>query len=407
MGTVTDIEGIKKRIAQEVDRRADMLLDVSHQIHANPELNFEEHFAHELLTSVLEDEGLDVTRQAKGVATAFEARAGSTGPTIAVLCEYDALPAVGHACGHNVIAAAGLGAGLAAAAIAEEVSGRVLILGTPAEEGGGGKVNLIDGGSFEGVDAALMVHPAEADLMAMNVIAVQQCEVTYHGEAAHAAAFPHRGRNALDACILGYMNVAALRQHIAAGERIHGIITHGGDKPNIVPHLAQSEWMVRSPTLARLDKLKTRFVACLEGGAQAAGCSVEINWIDPAYADMVDNRVIGERYRDNARALGRQVAEPSTDLQVVGSTDMGNVSYVVPSIHPMIQVGPPGTPIHTPAFAQYAGGAEGDRAVVDGAKALAWTVADLWLDSDLLASAHSEWEESLERRRGRNNRGEH
>lgn len=401
MGSESDIDAVKRRLGEEVDRRAEVLVDVSHQIHAHPELNFEEHFAHELLTSVLEDEGLTVTRQARGVATAFEARAGSSGPTIAVLCEYDALPVVGHACGHNVIAAAGLGAGLAAAAIAEEVGGQVLVLGTPAEEGGGGKVYLLDGGALEGVDAALMVHPAEADLMAMSVIAVQQCLATYTGEAAHAAAFPHRGRNALDACVLGYMNVAALRQHIAPGERIHGIISHGGDKPNIVPHHAQSEWMVRSPTLSRLDRLKGRFTACIEGGAVAAGCEVEIEWIDPAYADMVDNQVIGERYRVNAEALGRTVAEPSTDLKVVGSTDMGNVSYVVPSIHPMIQVGPPGTPIHTPAFAEYAGGPEGDRAVVDGAKALAWTVADLWLDQSLLAAAHQEWQESVARRRNR------
>lgn len=396
-----DREEVKRRLAGEVDRRAEVLVDVSHQIHAHPELNYEEHFAHDLLTDVLAGEGLEVTRRAAGVDTAFLATAGTTGPTIAVMCEYDALPGIGHACGHNVIAAAGLGAGLAAAALAEELGGRVVVMGTPAEEGGGGKVKLIDAGAFADVDAALMVHPADADLTAMDVIAVQQVAVTYRGEAAHAAAFPHRGRNALDALVLGYMNVAALRQHIAPGERIHGIVVKGGDKPNIVPSLTEAEWMVRSPTLARLAKLKERFTACMQAGADAAGCTVELVWQDPAYADMVDNGVIGELYRVNAGDLGRQVVPPTLGGKVVGSTDMGNVSYVVPSIHPMIRVAPPGVPIHTPEFATYAGGEAGDAAVIDGAKAMAFTVADLWLDGDLLATARSEWEASLAQRGAR------
>lgn len=386
----------KQRLAAEVERRADLLVDVSHRIHAQPELCYEEHFAHELLTDVLAGEGLAVTRQARGIDTAFEARAGHAGSTIAVMCEYDALPGVGHACGHNIIAAAGLGAGLAAATLAEELGGQILVLGTPAEEGGGGKVYLIEGGALQGVDAALMVHPADADLVAMDIIAVEQAFASYHGEAAHAAAFPQRGRNALDACVLGYLNVAALRQHISPGERLHGVITHGGDKANIVPPYARSEWMVRSPTLQRLERLKTRFAACLEGGAHAAGCDVEIEWRDPTYAHMVHNRMIGQRYRANAAALGRTVADPSPDVRVVGSSDMGNVSQVVPSIHPVIKVAPPGVTIHTPDFAGFAGGPEGDRAVLDGAKLLAWTVADLWLDSDLTTEAWAEWRSAVQ-----------
>jgi amidohydrolase len=399
MVATSELEQVKARLAEEVDRRADVLVDVSRRIHARPELLYEEHFAHDLLTEVLEREGLPVTRGARGIATAFEAHAGESGPTVAVLCEYDALPEVGHACGHNVIAAAGLGAGLAAAALADELGGRVAILGTPAEEGGGGKVFLLDAGAFDGVEAALMVHPADADLVAMDVIAVQQAFVTYQGRAAHAAAFPHRGRNALDALVLGYMNVAALRQHITPVERIHGVITHGGDKPNVVPSYTRAEWMVRSPTVPRLEALKERFVACLEAGAQAAGCTVDIEWQDPMYADMVDNQAIGERYRANAARLGRKVDDPSPDRRVVGSTDMGNVSYAMPSIHPMIQVAPPGVPIHTPDFAGYAGGPEGDRAVIDGAKALAFTVADLWLDDALRSDARREWEAETARRR--------
>jgi amidohydrolase len=394
------VSDAKARLAAEIDRRADLLLDVSHQIHAHPELNYEERFAHELLTGVLEREGLDVTPSARGVETAFEARAGSDGPLVAVVCEYDALPGIGHACGHNIIAAAGLGAGLAAAALAGELGGRVVVVGSPAEEGGGGKVPLIEGGTFEGVDAALMVHPADADLLAMDVVALHQLHATYTGEAAHAAAAPHKGRNALDAAVLGYVNVAALRQHIESGERVHGIIAEGGDRPNIVPHRTRSEWIVRSTTVAGLDDLKARVLACLQAGADAAGCEMHVDWQDPVYADMIDNAAIVERYRANAGALGRIVRAPSATARVIGSTDMGNVSYAVPSIHPMIQVAPPGVPIHTPAFAGFAAGPEGDRAVIDGAKALAWTVADLWLDAGLRDRARTEWSEQVELRSG-------
>jgi amidohydrolase len=398
-GRLTDVSDAKARLATEIDRRRDVLVDLSRQIHARPELGYEERFAHDLLTQVLEDEGLSVTRCARGIATAFEARAGSDGPTVAVLCEYDALPAIGHACGHNIIAAAGLGAGLASAALADELGGRVVVMGTPAEEGGGGKLRLIDAGAFAGVDAALMVHPADADLLAMDVIAVHEVVVGYTGEAAHAAAYPDRGRNALDAAVLGYVNVAALRQHIAPGERIHGIISHGGDKPNIVPARARTQWMVRSPRLAGLERLKARFLACLRAGADAAGCEMDVEWSDVVYADMIDNQAIGERYRANAEALGRIVRPPSPNGRVVGSTDMGNVSHELPAIHPMIQVAPPGVPIHTPEFAGFAGGPDGDRAVIDGAKALAFTVADLWLDDGLVDLARTEWEAAVSTRR--------
>jgi amidohydrolase len=236
-----DLAALKDRLRAEVDARADKLVEVSHQIHEHPETNYEERFAHDLLTGVLEDEGLEVERSAYGVDTAFVARAGDSGPTIAVLLEYDALPGIGHACGHNVIATAGLGAGLAAASLASEVGGRIVVLGTPAEEGGGGKILMARAGAFEGIDAALMVHPAGDDLARMRVIAVQELVATYTGQAAHAAAFPHRGRNALDAAVLGYVNVAALRQHILPDERIHGVFLDAGEKPNIVPARAVTE----------------------------------------------------------------------------------------------------------------------------------------------------------------------
>ena len=388
-------DAAKQQIVSEVDARASRLLSVSHQIHETPELCFEEHAAHDLLCSVLEEEGLEVERSAFDLDTAFVARAGRAGPQIAVICEYDALPEIGHGCGHNVIAAAGLGAGLAAASLAEELGGSVSIIGTPAEEGGGGKCFLLERGAFDGVCAAMMVHPANHELTYMSAIAVEQLEVTYTGQSAHASASPHKGRNALDGAVLGYMNVAALRQHIRPDERIHGIFTRAGDKPNIVPHEAAAEWYVRSPKLDSLADLRKRVVACLEAGATAAGVDIECQCKAPIYADMVNSQVMLEFYARNAAAAGRVVSEPRSSYAVVGSTDMGNVSHAVPSIHPMIKVAPDDVAIHTPEFALYAKSQSGDQAVLDGAKMMAMTVADLWLEPDALDRAADELAQSL------------
>ena len=384
---------VKDRIDAEVDRLADRLLDVSHRIHARPELAFAEHHAHDVLTEVLEGEGLAVERSAYGLATAFSARAGTDGPTVVVCCEYDALPGIGHACGHNVIAAAGLGAGLAAASVAAEAGGRVLVLGTPGEEGGGGKQLMIDAGALDGVDAAVMVHPAGADLRTMDTLAIQRVTVTYTGHAAHAAAAPERGRNALDAAVLGYVNVAALRQHISPAERVHGIFLEAGDAANIVPARTQAQWYVRSPTSSGLGALRERVTACLAAGAEAAGCTMEMDWYEPAYDELVGLDAFDDLYAANAARVGRSPLRPGEDgaAPVVGSTDMGNVSQHVPSIHPMIQVSPPDVAIHTEAFVGHARAPEGDRAVLDGAKALAATVADLWLDPDALARVQAEF----------------
>ncbi len=384
-----DLEQAKSRVCEEVERRADLLVGVSHDIHDHPEENFAEHHAHDVLTDVLADEGLDVQRGAYGLDTAFSARAGRTGPTVAVLLEYDALPAIGHACGHNIIAAAGLGAGLAAAAVAEEVGGRVVILGTPAEEGGGGKVFMIERGAFDGVEAAMMVHPADADLQWMTTIAIHRLNVSYTGEAAHAAASPWLGRNALDAAVLGYMNVAALRQHIRPEERIHGVFTDGGDKANIVPAHSAMQWYVRAGDLERLQPLKERVLAALQAGAAATGCEMTHEWLEPPYADLRPNAPLCDLYTTNAALLGRTVEVPTEKTEVVGSTDMGNVSYVVPSIHPMIAVASPGVSIHTPEFAVAAAGPEGDEAVLDGARAMAMTITDLWLRPDALEASRA------------------
>ena len=390
------IEQVKELVCNEVDARASMLIEASHAIHENPELNFEEHFAHDLLTGILEDEGLSPTRKAYDLDTAFEASAGSSGPTVAVLCEYDALPDIGHACGHNIIATAGLGAGLAAATVAEQMGGRLRILGTPAEEGGGGKVFMADRGAFEGVEAAMMVHPAAGDLVRMNTIAIQRLHVAYRGKAAHAAAAPHRGHNALDAAVLGYQNVAALRQHIRPDERIHGIFGESGAKPNIVPERSSMEWYVRSKNARTLEPLKKRVLNCLEAGAHATSCTMTHDWIDPYYADMVDNETICTLYAANALRLGRDPIEPDNENKVVGSTDMGNVSYLVPSIHPMIAVAPHGVPIHTPDFATHARSETGDQGVIDGAKIMAMTIIDLWADKQTIEVAQDEFRTAIE-----------
>jgi amidohydrolase len=384
---MVDLAAAKDRIDAVVAEHAAVLLDASHRIHEHPELGFEEHHAQGVLSEVLQHAGISVTRGAYGVATAFEAVAGTEGPRIAVLCEYDALPGIGHACGHNIIGTAGVGAGIAAAAVAAELGGTVVILGTPGEEGGGGKVLMAEQGAFADIDAALMVHPAGMDLSRFGAIAIQQLEVTYHGRAAHAAAAPQAGRNALDAAVLGYTNVSALRQHIRPDERIHGIFTEAGEAPNVVPARTAATWYVRSPTVRGLHKLKARVLACLQAGADAAGCTMEHVWLDPAYADMVDNEPIIDLYRGNIERTGRTLIDHESLDAIIGSTDMGNISHIVPSIHPMIAVSPPNVAIHTADFVRYARADEGDRAVLDGARALAATVADLWARPDAMAAA--------------------
>ncbi len=381
-----NLDEAKSSICSYIDDISEELIAVSHAIHENPELGYEEHFAHEQLTKVLIDKGLDVHKSAYEIDTAFEATAGKTGPVVALLCEYDALPGIGHACGHNIIAAAGIGAGLAASTLAETFNGQLRILGTPAEEGGGGKVRMLNRGAFESVEAVLMIHPADADLPNISSLAVQQLKATYTGKAAHAAAAPEKGINALDGAVLGYMGVAALRQHIAPDERLHGIFTNGGQKANIVPETAESTWYARSSTMDRLEVLKTRLVETLNGGAKSAGCEIQIEWVNEPYAEVLDNTPILDAYMKNSELIGRVVKAPIGD-GVVGSTDLGNVSHVVPSIHPMVKVAPEGTAIHTIDFEKCAKSEEADKGLLDSAKAMAMTVIDCWHDPSLLKQA--------------------
>lgn len=384
------LEDLKRRACRHIEAEQERLLALSARIHAHPELRFEEHQASGWLADYLESIGFQVERRAYGLETAFAARLGSGEPRVAVLCEYDALPGIGHACGHNVIGAAGAGAGVGLAAVIGELGGSVVVLGTPAEEGGGGKVLMGQAGAFDGLAAAMMVHPAGMDLTAMDVLAVSSLEVVYEGRAAHAAAFPHEGRNALDALVTAYSAVAQLRQHIRPTERVHGIITDGGRAPNIVPARAAGTFMVRSPDAEGLVRLKARVEACFRAGAEATGCQVELHPHGVDYGEMWSNDTLTTAFERNAGQLGRRLVVPrEASAPVSGSTDMGNVSQWVPSIHPMLAVSPPDVPLHSVEFARWAASASGDRAVLDGAKALAMTAIDVLGDAGLRAAARA------------------
>lgn len=379
-----DLDSAKRRVEDEVKRRAEGLRDVAQQIHAHPELLFEERFAADLLATEIEDAGLEVERGAYGIETAFQARAGDgDGPLVAILCEYDALPGIGHGCGHNLIAAAGLGAGLAAAVVAADAGGRLIILGTPAEEGGGGKIRLIEAGAFDGVDAAMLVHPASEDLSEAHVTAGAAWRVEYDGVGAHAAASPQGGRNALDAAVLGYNAIAALRQHMMSSERVHGVFLEAGEKPNMVPHRAVAEWYIRSGAIESLQRLKERVRVCLDAGARAAGCTLRISPSCPEYAHLETNRPLLDLYRANSEAIGRPVADPTDERWVIISTDMGNVSLKVPSIHPLVAVAPHGVALHTAEFARWSASPAGEQGMLDGATAMAMTAVDVWLRPDI------------------------
>ena len=380
-----DVKTLKEEVCSAIDAMRDDLLDMSHSIHAHPELAFEERHAAELLIKVIREAGFEVKAGAYGLETAFEAEFGpETGPCVAVLAEYDALPEMGNACGHNLIATSGVGAGLGLASLGDRLPGRVRLLGTPAEEHGCGKELMARAGALDGVDAAIMMHPAGVNLISMPCIAMAELDVVYRGKAAHAAAMPERGVNALDALVFAYQGIAALRQHITRDERIHGIITDGGSAPNVVPDRSAGRFYVRSSNFESLAPLKQRVEACIRAGAEATGCDVEVNWGEADYRDLLLNRPLADAFRKNAEALGRQFFPwERVPSSIRGSTDMGNISYRVPSIHPMLAAAPPHVTIHNAEFENWAGSEMGDACGVDGAKALAMTALDYFTDADL------------------------
>jgi amidohydrolase len=388
-------EQLASSIRERIDSLSDTLLAVSHEIHANPELAFEEHRAAALLSDTLDAAGLPAERGVFTLETAFEARLPTRGdgPTVAILAEYDALPGIGHACGHNLIATAALGATLGLQAVAEALPGHVRLIGTPAEEKGGGKELMARAGAFDGVDAAMMIHPAGVNLTTMPCICVAEVEVIYHGRSAHASAMPHKGVNALDGLLLAYQAISNLRQHIRDEERIHGIITEGGQAPNIVPDRAIGNFYVRATTEKTLEALKPRVQACFEAGAKGSGSEVEINWAGVDYLDLNTNWPLADCFQAYGESLGREFLSPN-QLGGAGSTDMGNVSYRVPSIHPMLACSPPNVVIHNPEFARWAGSEMGDQAALDGARTMALTTAEFLLNPALQKEVRQAFEVS-------------
>jgi amidohydrolase len=383
-------EKIHRSITQRIDEVADTLLSTSHAIHAQPELAFKEFFACETLTQVLEEHDINAEKAVYSLETSFEAtlNASEETATAAILAEYDALPGIGHACGHNIIATSALGATLGLQAVADQLPGKICLIGTPAEEKGGGKELMARNGAFDGVDAAMMIHPAGTNLASMPCICVAEVEVIYHGKSSHASAMPHKGINALDGLLLAYQAISNLRQHIRSTERIHGIITEGGAAPNIVPDHAVGQFYVRAADERELAQLKPRVQACFEAGAKGSGSEVEVNWANVDYLDLNTNWPLADKFQEHAESLGREFIPYEQALGFgAGSTDMGNVSHRIPSIHPMLAVAPPNVVIHNPEFTKWAASEKGDAAVLDGAKALALTVADYLTSSDLQKEA--------------------
>lgn len=390
------LESLRKDVVSAIDGLAGELISLSHAIHAEPELSLAEFKASSRLASGVEHHGMPVTREAFGMQTGFVSEFGN-GPTVAILSEYDALPGIGHACGHNIIAAIGFGAAMALSKLGPDLPGTVRYLGTPAEEAHGGKEMMARFGAFKGADAAMMIHPSNMNLMTMPSIAVADVEAIFHGKAAHASAMPFRGVNALDAVVTAYSAIAQLRQHIRNTERIHGIITDGGMAPNIVPERAACRFFIRAADIHDLIKLKKRVVACFEAGAMATGCRLELNWTGADYLDLKTNWPLAENFQHHAEQLGRSFF-PMNQIPpgFAGSTDMGNVSHRLPSIHPMLAVAPPDVIIHNPEFTRWAASDLGDAAVIDGAKALALTALDLMADGTTLARVQSDFEATAE-----------
>lgn len=388
---------VGERLAQAVTERADALIGLSHDLHANPEVLFTERHAVQALARLLTDAGHGPEVGVYGLDTALRAEVGGGGgggPTVAVLAEYDALPGIGHACGHNVICATAAGAFLALAGVMEDLDGRVVLLGTPGEEGGGGKEIMAQAGAFDDVDAVVMLHPFGADVAEHPWIGVRQANVTYRGLSAHAAAMPFLGCNALDAVVQAYTGLAALRQHILPSDRIHGIITNGGAKPNIVPDVASAEFYFRSALPETLKELAERGRGVLEGAALATGTQLEIDWQPcPVYLPVRNNSALAARYAVNMGTRGRDVL-PAGVLpgELTGSTDLGNISVRVPSIHPLLGIAPVDVVIHTPEFAEWAASERADQGCVDGAIALARTAADFLADPRLRADVAEEFE---------------
>lgn len=395
---VTDIQSLKDQACASIDQMAEKIVTVSKEIWENPELGLQEVKASKLLCDILDESGLPTERGIAGMPTAFRTEFEGTtpGPRVAILAEYDALPGMGHACGHNIIASSALGATLALNLLRDQLPGTVRMLGTPAEESAvenaGGKVPILKTGHLDDIDAAIMIHPGSRTTAARRPsLAARALKIEFHGRASHAASSPEKGINALDAVIQTFNAISMLRQQVRPDARIHGVITHGGETPNIIPPYTAARIRVRARDAVYLQDLYNRVLACAEGAAKATGCTLEWKEDVHPYHNTVPNDVISTLIDDNLHALGLPV-DQIDPTDGTGSTDFGNVSQFVPSSFAYLGIVPKGTPGHSIEIREAAGSRVGSEAAINGAKLLAMTAIDLLLNQQLVDQAKVEFD---------------
>lgn len=365
-------------VEDAVNRRRGDLVELSHSIHAEPELAFAEHRSCAKTQALVADFGFEITKGLGGLDTAFRADYGSGPLVIGICAEYDALPGIGHACGHNIIAASAVGTALALAEVADELGLTVALLGTPAEEAGGGKVLLLNAGAFDDIVATVMLHPGPLDIAAARSLALSQVAVDYRGRESHAAVAPYLGINAVDAITVSQVAIGLLRQQLAPGQMMHGIVTDGGQATNIIPGHAQMHYTMRANDAASLRELEQRMSDCFLAGAVATGCDYTVAETEPPYDELAPDSWLADTFRDEMVRVGRTPVPPEVEAALpLGSTDMGNVTQVMPGIHPIVGIDAGGASVHQPAFAAAAAGPGADTAVVEGAIMLARTVVRL------------------------------
>ena len=384
---------LKEKVCTYIDDIKDLLFAVSKEIHENPELNFEEYKASKLLASKLEEANFDVKLGVADLETAIHAThpSASEGLTVAILGEYDALPEIGHGCGHNLIASAALGASLALGKFKEEIPGKLIFMGTPAEEGGGGKVFMINAGLFKDVDAAMMFHPsATLNLVGRGGLAVTTVKMEFFGKTAHASSEPEKGINALDGIIQAYNAISALRQHISSDARIHGVITNGGVKPNIVPDYASAIYYVRALDDKYCQELVQKAHNCAKGAALSTGAKLKFEIVGHSYKSRNVNKTLGTAFAKNLESIGVTV-HPIPEGKGLGSSDIGNVSHEVPTIHPYLAISKKEINGHSTDFAEAAISDYGQTQMLNAAKALAMTAIDVFTDKELVEKMNEEF----------------
>ncbi|MBY0217538.1 MULTISPECIES: M20 family metallopeptidase [Paenibacillus] len=382
---------MKQNIKDIVDQLDPQLRELSRRIHANPELSFGEVQAQQWLTEPLEAAGFQVEKGISGLPTSFRAvwEGQADGPTIALLAEYDALPRIGHACGHNLIGTSAVGAAMALKKAFPELPGRIIVLGTPAEEEGGGKIIMANDGVFDGIDAVMMCHPQQKTMVLRGALACVDATFTFHGKQAHAASSPEKGISALDALVNAYAGINSLRPYLKDDVRVNGIITKGGDAPNVVPELAEAVYIIRAKTVEELKTVMDKVYRVVRHAAEGVGATVDISE-GLIYAERNNNKALASLFQQNLEDMGIEVHDPP-QTGGVGSSDIGNVSQVTAAIHPYIRLGDATT--HTPEFARLAGAEEGMIELNLAAKALALTAYDLYADRAALQQVRNEFEE--------------